>query len=68
MYKFQQKLKKLKERIKKWNNEELINIFTDKKFLGTRLEEIQIIGMKSGYTTKLQVEEARLCKKIEERE
>ena len=62
------KLKKLKERIKKWNNEEFINIFTDKKFLGTRLEEIQIIGMNSGYTTKLQVEEDRLCRKIEERE
>ena len=31
MYKFQYKLKTLKERIKKWNREEFINIFIEKK-------------------------------------
>ena len=68
MYKFQQKSKSLKERINKWNKEEFRNIFAKKKLLKTRMKEIQNIGMNSGYTTELQVEEAILCNKLEERE
>ena len=68
MYKFQQKLKRIKERIEKWNQDEYGNIFVDKKILETRLEEIQNTGMNSSYTSDLQEEEARLCTKIQERE
>ena len=68
MYKFQNKLKGLQERIKKWNKDEFGNIFADKKIPESLLQEVQVIGMNDGYTTNLKVEEFNLCSKIEERE
>ena len=68
MYEFQQKLKGLKERLKKWNKEEFRNIFADKKSLGSRLLEVQSKGMNEGYAPNLQKEEADLNAKIEEME
>ena len=53
MYKFQQKLKGLKEKIKKQNKEDFGNIFVDKKFLESGKEQIHKQGMNEGYTTKL---------------
>ena len=52
MYKFQQKLKGLKEKIEK-SNKEFGNIFADKKFLESRLEEIHKQGMNEGYAIEL---------------
>ena len=53
MDKFQEKIKGLKEKIKKQNKEEFGNIFTHKKFLESRLKEIHKQGMNEGYMTKL---------------
>jgi hypothetical protein len=41
MYKFQQKLKKFKQRIKDWNKNVFGNIFQAQKSLEQRMEEIQ---------------------------
>lgn len=41
MYKFQQKLKYIKEEIKKWNKETFGNIFTDKRNLELKMEILQ---------------------------
>ena len=68
MYKFQQKLKGLKNRIKKWIREEFGNIFTDKKLIESCIQEIQSIGMNEEYTSNLQMEESRLCSPLEEQE
>ena len=68
MYKFHQKLKGLKERVKKLNTEEFGNIFAHKKILESCLQKVQVIGMNDGYTTNLKMEEFILCSKIEERE
>ena len=40
MYNFQQNLKGLKEKIKKWNKEYFWNIFREKRRLEVRLQEI----------------------------
>lgn len=53
MYKFQQSMKGLKAKIKKWNKEEFGNIFLDKKMLEKRLQEIQTIGTNEGYTLEI---------------
>ena len=54
--------------IKKWSKEEFGNIFFDNFFLETQFLEIKTIGMNSGYTTNLKMEETSICSKIEERE
>ena len=64
MYKFQQKLKGLKEKIKKQNKEDFGNIFVDKKFLESRKEQIHKQGMNEGCTTKLLKEEESMCNRI----
>ena len=50
MYKFQQKLKALKYRIKKWNREEFGNILMDKRTIEFCIQEMHSIGMRDGYT------------------
>ena len=64
MYKFQQKIKGLKENIKKHNKEEFGDIFAHKKFLESRLKEIHKQGMNEGYTAKLLKEEASRCNRL----
>ena len=49
MFVFQQKLKHIKECIKKSNKESLGNIFQEKKRLEQQIEEIQIKAMSEGY-------------------
>ena len=66
LYKFQQKLKGLKNRVKKWNMEEFGNIFVDKNIIEYRIQEIQSIGMNEGYTNNMQMEEIRLYSQLEE--
>ena len=56
MYKFQQKLKKLKDKIKKWEKEDFGNISIEKRVLESMLAEIQTIGMNSRYSVELQEE------------
>ena len=72
MWSFQQNLKALKSKIKKWNKEEFGNIFQEKRRLEIRLHEIQTIGLDEGYSQAL-IEEERLvenqleeCEKQEE--
>ena len=45
MHQFQQKLKLLKNNIKKWNKESFGNIFQAKKELDSKIQEVQIKGM-----------------------
>ena len=68
MYKFQWKLKGLKENIKKWNNQEFGSIFSHKNIMEARLQEVQSIGRNEGYTTDLKMEELSLYSILEERE
>ena len=50
MYVFQQKLKIVKECIKKWNRESFGHITQEKWKLEQQLEDIQTKTMKEGYT------------------
>ena len=68
MYNFQQNLKGLKAKIKKWNKEEFGNIFREKRRLKVCLQEIQAIGTNEGYSMALKEEERILEAKLEERE
>ena len=49
MYRFQQKLKTLKPKIRTWNKEEFSNIFEDKKMLITEIELLSQKGMEEGW-------------------
>ena len=68
MYKFQWKLKGLKENIKKWNNQEFGSIFSHKNTMEAHLQEVQSIGRNEGYTIDLKMEELSLYSILEERE
>ena len=57
MYQFQQKLKLLKSNIKKWNKESFGNIFQDKKELDSKIQEVQIKGMQSGFSDEIRADE-----------
>ena len=54
MYRFQQKLKTLKAKIRTWNKEEFGNIFEDKKGLITELELLRQKGMEKGWDEGMQ--------------
>ena len=53
MWSFQQNLKALKSKIKKWNKEEFGNIFQEKHRLEILLLEIQSIGFNEGYSPEV---------------
>ena len=53
MFSFQQNLKALKSKIKKWNKEEFRNIFSEKSLLKIRLHEIPTKGINEGYSQAL---------------
>ena len=57
MWSFQQNMKALKTKIKKWNKEEFGNIFWEKNRLEICLQEIQSIGLNEGYSLALLEEE-----------
>ena len=57
MYKFQQKLKTLKIRIKQWNKESFGNIFQEKKQLDLRIQEVELEMSRQGPSTELKSEE-----------
>ena len=60
MYKFQQKLKFIMDKLKKWNKEHLGNIHLEKKCIESQLEDLQRTIMKEGYMEALKVEEKKL--------
>ena len=68
MYNFQQNLKGLKAKIKKWNKEYFGNIFCKKCHLEVCLHEIQSIGTNEWYSSALLEEEIILEAKIQEQE
>ena len=68
MWSFQQNLKALKSKIKKWNKEEFGNIFKEKNRLEICLQEIQSIGFNEGYSLALLEEERLVEKQLDERE
>ena len=53
MFVFQQKLKHIKECVKKWNKESFGNIFHEKKRLEQQIEEIKIKSMSEGYSEEM---------------
>ena len=53
MFKFQQKLKTLKIRIKQWNKESFGNIFQEKKRLDLGIQEIQLEMSRQGPSAEL---------------
>lgn len=68
MYKFQQRLKTIKMKLKEWNKEHFGNIFQEKARLEHRLAEIQQKGMDEEFTEELLQEEATTLDLIAQRE
>jgi len=60
MFQFQQKLKYLKGRIKKWNANSFGNLFQEKHRLDNKMKDIQQEIMVHGYSDHLRTQEAFL--------
>ena len=67
MYRFQQKLKNLKQTLKLWNKQTFDSIFDSQKQLSGQMEEIQIQIRKQGLTDELKAQELKVAQQIEER-
>ena len=67
-YRFQQKLKTLKAKIRTWNKEEFGNIFEDKKRLTNELELLNQKGMDEGWDEDMKEKEKSLWGQLEARE
>ena len=65
---FRKKLKSLKGKIKKYNKEDIENIFEEKFDLEERFKHIQRQGMKEGYSLALREEEENVVSENVERE
>lgn len=68
MYRFQQRLKSLKNKLKIWNKEEFGNIFEDKSRLESQLQKVAEEVFKTGYTDQLMREETILQEQLQARE
>jgi len=68
MYSFQQRLKRLKAKLKEWNRDHFGNIFQEKARLEKRMEEIQLKGMQEGFSEDLLKEEEATLNSIAQRE
>ena len=68
MFRFQQKLKALKEKICTWNREEFGNIFEDKKSMLLELDLINKKGMEGGWDEDMKFKEKDLMGQLEARE
>jgi len=68
MYRFQQRLKTLKRKIKDWNRNEFGNIFEDKKILEEILQDIQVQAISHGYSIDLQKIEQETKDRLNQRE
>ena len=60
MYQFQQKLKLLKEKLKKWNKDSFRNIFQAKKELDIKIQEVQQRGIHNSFSEEIQNKEKLL--------
>ena len=60
MYKFQQRLKNFKKRLKHWNKNTFCNIFQGIRDAEHRLDEIQKIFISGARTAELMEEEEQL--------
>ena len=60
MFRFQQKIKALKAKIRKWNREEFRNIFEDKKQMLMELDLINRKGMETGWNEEMKKIEKEL--------
>ena len=68
MFNIQQKLKHIKENIKKWNKETFGNIMTEKLRLEAQIGEIQVWSMQDGYGDEERIKEGELIKELAQRE
>lgn len=68
MYRFQQRLKTLRNKIKIRNKEEFGNIFEDKTRIESQLQKVSEEVFKSGYTEQLMKEENMLQEQLQARE
>ena len=68
MYEFQQKLKLLKSKIKKWNKDSFGNIFQPKAELERKIKEVQIKGMQSGFSDDIHEQYKLLIHDFSQRE
>ena len=64
MYRFQQKLKSLKGRIKQWNKDSFGDIFQEKKRLDLCLQEVQLELHRQGPTAELKNQEWVLLQEL----
>jgi hypothetical protein len=67
MYKFQQRLKNFKQKLKLWNKESFGNITQSINTIKSRLEEIQEIFIVGSRTAEIMQEEEQLQMQLEER-
>ena len=67
MYRFQQKLKNLKQTLKIWNQNTFGNIFDAQKQLSAQLEVIQQQIRLQGFTNELKAQETKLNQQLEVR-
>ena len=68
MFQFQQKLKLLKDSIKKWNKESFGNIFQAKQALECKMQTNQDQGMSMGFSEELQIQEKSLLQEFSRQE
>lgn len=68
MYRFQQRLKSLKGKIRIWNKEEFRNIFEDKKMIENQLRTLQEEVISHGYSGDLLEREKDLTSQLHQRE
>jgi hypothetical protein len=68
MFRFQQRLKNLKQQIKSWNQTKFGNIFKAKKKLQESMKQTQQLMITSGHSQELVEEEASLMAQIATRE
>ena len=68
MYILQQKLKYVKECLKKWNKESFGNILMEKSFLENQIGELHTRQMSGDYTEHEKTMEQGLLKKLVQRE
>jgi exonuclease III len=67
MYRFQQKLKNLKLRLKSWNRHTFGNIFETQKQLTEQMNEIQCKIREQGFTEELKNQELKVTQQLEDR-
>ena len=67
MYKFQQKLKKLKQTLKSWNRHTFGSIFDSQKQLAVQMSEIQSRIREQGFTDKLKDQEHKVNQQMADR-